>query len=271
MTKPTVLFLIIGLLLVAIFAYASREFLKSRRPHVWDIWVINLDKDTERWVSIQADTQRIEGMVYRWPATYGKLLTQKELILEGVGFAMTRSGDGYKEDERLRNLGTIGCWLSHKRLLQHLANQPVASYAGHLIVEDDVAFPPDFLEVRDAWHKVYSRIPTNWDIVYFGITNPQGESITPEGDILRLKTLSEGGGNWGTHAYLVRHGSIAQKLLPALEWMTDAIDEQYNQYFSEWNVYAVDPNIIPINAEMSEKSSLKQINAGDQITKKVGY
>ncbi len=264
MKNSLVIFGILFVLLVGLFAYAGRAFLKSRRPHVWDIWVINLDKDTERWASIQADTQRIGGMVHRWPASYGKHFTQKELIREGVGFAMTRSGDGHKEDERLRNLGTVGCWLSHKRLLTHLASLPVEEYAGHLIVEDDVAFPPDFLELQDTWHKIFWRIPTDWDIVYLGITNPQGESVTPEGDILKLHTLPEGGGNWGTHAYLVRHGSIAAKLLPALRWMTDAIDEQYNQYFSEWNVYATVPSIIPVKAEMSEKSSLKAINAGSE-------
>ncbi len=261
-TPVHILFLGICLVLLAMFLYGGRAFLKSRRPHVWDIWVVNLDKDVERWNSIQKDTLRIQGMVHRWPATYGKEMTQKQLIAEGVGFAMTRSGDGHKEDERLRNLGTVGCWLSHKRLLQHLARIPVAEYAGHLIVEDDVAFPPDFLELGDRWHTYFHRIPTDWDMVYFGLTNPQGEEISP--GILKLKSLPLGGGNWGTHAYLVRHGSIQTKLLPALRWMSDAIDEQYNQYFSEWNVYAVVPAIIGLKEEMSQNSSLKKINSGDE-------
>jgi GR25 family glycosyltransferase involved in LPS biosynthesis len=262
--KGWIVFAILSVLLISLFAYASRAFLKSRRPHIWDIWVINLEKDTERWKSIQSDSAHIAGMVHRWPATNGSQVAQTELIREGVGFAMTRSGDGHKEDARPRNLGTIGCWLSHKHLLTHLASLSVPDHAGHLILEDDVAIPPDFLQLEDAWHRYFWRIPTDWDVVYFGITNPHGESVTPEGDILKLKTLTEGGGNWGTHAYLVRQGAIRDKLLPTLRWMTDAIDEQYNQYFSEWNVYAVNPNIIPLKSEFSEKSSLKGINAGDQ-------
>lgn len=248
--------------LVGLFLFASRAFLKSRRPHVWDIWVVNLDQDTERWASIQKDSAHISRMVHRWAATNGKEMTQAERLKEGVGFAMTRSGDGYKEDENLRNLGSVGCWVSHKRLLTHLASLQVADHAGHLILEDDVAIPPDFLQLHDAWHKVFWQIPLDWDVVYLGITAPHGEAVGSNGDILKLKTLPEGGGNWGTHGYLVRHGAIRDKLLPSLQSMSDAIDEQYNRHFSEWNVYTVIPNIIPINSKLSEKSSLKGINAG---------
>ncbi len=227
---------------------------------MWDIWVINLDKDVERWASIQADTHRIGGMVHRWPATNGRALSQADTVMEGVGFAMTRAGNGVKENVELRNLGTVGCWISHKRLLQHLASLPFSEHAGHLIVEDDVAFPTDFLEVTDEWHKVYKHVPTDWDLVYFGITNPYGSMIAP--GVRKLETKVGGGANWGTHAYLVRQGSLQTKLLPWLEHMVDAIDEQYNLKFSEWNVYAVEPNIIPLKPEMSQTSSLMHLNAG---------
>jgi len=251
---------IVAIVLVALFVYGAQAYRKSHRPHVWDIYVINLDKDKERWESVREDTRHIAGMVYRFPAVYGKELTQAQMVAEGVGFAMTRSGDGHKEDENLRNLGTAGCWLSHKRLLKQLAEQPVADHAGHLIVEDDVAFPSDFLDVTDAWHKVYQSIPTDWDMVYFGITAPNGPMIAP--GVRRLETKVGGGGNWGTHAYLVRHGAIRTKLLPWLEHMVDAVDEQYNMKFSEWNVYAVEPSIIPPKPSMSALSSLKEINSG---------
>lgn len=252
-------FLIIFILLL-VFLYSSQSYWKSRRPHVWDIWVINLDKDVGRWESIKTDTDRIGGMVHRFPAVYGKELTQAEMVSEGVGFAMTRSGDGFKEDERLRNQGTVGCWLSHKRLLHHLASLPVAEYAGHLIVEDDVAIPPNFLDLNDVWHTVYTSIPTDWDIVYLGITNPYGTEIAP--GVQRLHTKKGGGANWGTHAYLVRHGSIHSKLLPWLSYMVDSIDEQYQLKFDEWNVYAITPSIISLKEEFSKQSSLKEINAG---------
>jgi GR25 family glycosyltransferase involved in LPS biosynthesis len=259
---------IVGFLLLLIFVYGGQAFLPSRKPHVWDIWVINLDKDTERWASIQRDTNRIGGMVHRWPATNGRALTQADTVKAGVGFAMTRAGNGVKENEELRNLGTVGCWMSHKRLLQHLASLPVTGHAGHLIVEDDVAFPPDFLEVSDVWHQVYKHVPTDWDMVYLGITNPYGPMIAP--GVRKLETKVGGGANWGTHAYVVRQGSLKTKLLPWLEHMVDAIDEQYNLKFSEWNVYAVEPNIIPLNPVFSETSSLMRLNAGIE-REGVGY
>lgn len=254
--------LVLLILLILLFVYGSRAYWNSRRPHVWDLWVINLDKDTHRWKSIQDDTQKLAGMVHRWPAVNGKALTQQEMVNQGVGFAMTRLGSDYK-DAGLRNVGTVGCWLSHKQLLTHLANLNVSEHAGHLILEDDVAVPADFLDLTDTWHTVYHRIPTDWDMVYLGITNPHGTLIAP--GIRKLETKQGGGANWGTHAYLVRNGSIRTKILPWLTHMVDAIDEQYNLKFSEWNVYAVEPSIIPLKPELSQVSSLQQINLPDKV------
>jgi GR25 family glycosyltransferase involved in LPS biosynthesis len=162
---------------------------------------------------------------------------------------------------KLRNAGVVGCWLSHKRLMTHLASLDVPEYYGHLIVEDDVDIPTDFLLPSDEWHDVYRRVPTDWDMVYFGLTNPIGAPIGER--LVRAKSAAPGSeGNWGTHAYMVRHGSIKTKILPWLEHMVDAIDEQYNVKFDDWNVYVVHPAIIKLNDDLSAQSSLLQTNAG---------
>ena len=237
-----------------VYAYTQSNFIHLR-PHVKSIHVVNLDKDTHRWASMEKNIP-IEPI--RWSAIYGKDLTQTELAKLGVGYAMTRSGIGsYSEQgNNLRNQGVVGCYLSHRNLLEHLASLPVPDHYGHLIVEDDVTIPRNFLHPSDEWHKVYYKVPTDWDIVYMDITKPVGHFVE-EGVMKLAYTIGEDSGNWGTHSYLVKHSSIRTKLLPWLAYMVDALDEQYKMKFNEWNVYAVVPGIIPLNEEQSANSSIQ--------------
>lgn len=262
----------IAILIVAIIiaSYSVQGYILRRRPHVKDIWVINLDKDKERMSSVLSQTGHIADIVHRWPAVNGKALTRESIHAEGVGYAITRTGN-QKEDLAgvMRNAGVVGCWLSHKHLLTHLASLDVPEYYGHLIVEDDVQFPTDFLKPGDAWHGLYTKIPTDWDIVYFDITQPIGKPIAH--GIIKLRTSVGGEGNWGTHAYMVRHSSIQSKILPFLEHMNDAIDEQYNLKFNSWNVYALAPGLIIPHETHSKNSSLLKMNVGADDSAKLSY
>jgi len=241
------------LLLIIIYMYSKDSI--HLRPHVKSIHVINLDKDVKRWDLIN---KMIPIRPVRWSAVYGKDLSQSEMVKMGIGYAMTRSGQGsYSEQgKNLRNQGVVGCYLSHRSLLQHLDKQPYPDHHGHLILEDDVNIPADFLLPSDSLHKVYKKVPTDWDIVYFDVTKPVGEKIDTH--VMKLKyKMGEDGGNWGTHAYLVKHSSI-KKILRWLDYMIDAIDEQFKMKFNEWNVYAVVPGIITLNEEESAISSIQE-------------
>jgi GR25 family glycosyltransferase involved in LPS biosynthesis len=240
-----------------------------RKPHVKDIWIINLEEDKDRMESINAQTAHISDITHRWPATVGKELVRETIRKEGVGYAMTRTGDQTQDKAGvLRNAGVVGCFLSHKRLLQHLATLKVPEYYGHLILEDDVTMPADFLKPGDAWHGLYKLIPNNWDVIYFGITEPVGKPVAP--GILKARTAHNGKGNWGTHAYMVRHGSIP-KILKHLEYMNDAIDEQYNLKFDTWNVYVLHPALITPHETLSKNSSLLKMNVGADDSTRISY
>lgn len=247
MNKTAVVILLIFFIVFAIYHIGQQL---PTRPHVNDIWVINLDQDTERWNNIASRTAHIKDIVHRWPATYGKTQTRDDIHKDGVGFAMTQGGD--RTSKELSNAGVVGCWLSHKRLLQHLATLDVPDSTGHLISEDDTEFPLDFLKPGDRWHQLYTHVPLDWDIVYLGITQPVGTKIHPN-----IYKAHNGHGNWGTYCYMVRHGALRSKILPELEWMTDAIDEQYKEKFHKWNVYLIEPNIIPLNQELNDKSTIQ--------------
>jgi GR25 family glycosyltransferase involved in LPS biosynthesis len=138
----------------------------------------------------------------------------------------------------LQKPGVIGCWLSHKRLLRHLGSlSTVSSSVGHLILEDDVDIPADF---ADRWASVRGYIPSDWDVVYFGVGKPTGVPVAP-GVLRAIK--KEDSGNTGTYAYLVRHGAIPA-ILKKLEFMSSPIDKQYYKMFTDLKVYILDPPLV---------------------------
>jgi GR25 family glycosyltransferase involved in LPS biosynthesis len=233
---------LLGLLIVGLVMFLAAYALRGERPTITTAHVINLDRDTKKLAAFME--QSTPFPVERWPATYGKDLKATALPAQGIGNILVQSGKGtYAEQWKdLRNLGAVGCFLSHRSLLQHCATLPLPDTAGHLILEDDAVFPEDF---QKRWEDVKYRIPTDWDLVYLGINGPKGHVVSK--GVLKLYSVKDSSGNWGTHAYIVRHGALRARVLPALQRMFEAIDGQLNALFDEWNVYAVDPTLVQLD------------------------
>jgi len=240
-------------LVILYFIYSSQ----SSRPTIQSAHAMNLDKDKNRWKNILKSANEANLPLERWPATYGKDIPYEEFRELGVGHAFVKPDRTDKKRERLVNLGVIGCFISTRRLLTHLSEQSFSNSAGHLIVDDDVEFPQNFLQ---TWEEKRQLIPADWDIVYLGIWNITGEDVAPEVKKLRSARPGERAPNIGTFAYVVRHGAIKTKILPWLRYMFDAIDEQYVHKFDEWNVYGIEPKIVIVNDELNSKSSIDKIN-----------
>jgi GR25 family glycosyltransferase involved in LPS biosynthesis len=242
------------LAIIAAFIYWGR----SGAPTIDDIWVINLDKDTERWQNIQSKTNHLGNMVHRWSATYGKDLTRDQAQKYGAGYVITMSRDFDKDKQTDKitsvNVGAVGCWISHKRLLTYLSEQPNNDNVGHLICEDDAEFPQNFLTGDDNWSKVSKHIPADWDVVFLGIKKPiVGTELAP--GIKKMKSTYNKG-NWGAHAYLVRHGALKTKILPSIKHMTNEIDVHYDMMADHWNIYLCDPPTIRYNGDLAAKSNI---------------
>jgi len=223
----------VGIAVVLLIMFLAAYAMEGERPFIATAHVINLDRDVKKLAAFQK--QPFPFPVERWTATYGKDLNAYSLPEQGVGSVIYIKGKGaygLDQSKDLRNLGAIGCFLSHRALLQHCATLQVPDTAGHLILEDDVAVDDTF---QRKWDERRLLIPKDWDIVYLGIHSPIGNSIG--NDILKLQPTSDDGKNVGTHAYIVRHGVLRTSLLPFLENMTDAIDQMYKRKFSTLNVY----------------------------------
>jgi GR25 family glycosyltransferase involved in LPS biosynthesis len=250
--------LVATLAIIAVYTYLP----SLSSPTIQDIWVINLDKDAERWNNIQTKTQHISTMVHRWSATHGKDLTRDQAQKYGAGYVVTLSRDFEKDGKTDRitsaNIGAVGCWISHKRLLTYLSEQPVNNNAGHLICEDDAEFPTDFLTGKDAWSTVSKNIPADWDMVFLGIKQPIiGKTVAPG---IKKMTASYNKGNWGAHAYLVRHGALKTKILPSIKHMTNEVDVHYDMMADHWNIYVCDPPTVRYNDELAAKSNINNLN-----------
>lgn len=244
---------LLGLLILGLVGIVLYRVMNPYSPaHIDDIWVINLDRDKERWENIKKATSRYADKVHRFSAMDGKTITDRESIHnEGVGYNFTLVRG--KMDE-IVNKGVVGCWLSHKRLLSQLAAEDHQNDYGHLILEDDVLIPDDFMSGSDAWSRIAASVPGDWDMVYLGLAgNVSGIPIAD--NVIKLRPYQKE--QYGTHAYLVKHGSLKTKILPALRFMTDAIDEQYNTLFGDLNAYCIRPSVIELHSELSNNSSIQ--------------
>jgi len=238
-------------ILAAVFALLLLHF-RIKPIHIDDIWIINLDKDTERYDTIIRQSSNIRNLIHRWAGTYGKTERVKDALADGVNTLI--STRKYEKDSGSevcsRNTGAVGCWLSHKRLLRHLAELPAEENAGHLIFEDDVQITPEFM---DVWNARKHTIPADWDIVYFSINHPKG---IPVGEGIQRVLFTADTGNWGMQAYMVRHGSLKSRILPKLRFMDSEIDVQLNNCSESLNMYFFSPSILNLNREMSQHSTI---------------
>ena len=223
------------------------------------IHCINLDKDAHRWRIMQDQAQSYNISMMRWPAVYGKDLKYDQLRDLGIGHAMARSDRFDLEHKNLRNLGIIGCFITVRRLLQHLYSMTnVHDSHGHMIIEDDVVLPPDLMKPDGLLAQKIWYIPADWDLVYLGLWHPAGEAVYfPRSGVIKLRSQDQK--NVGTFAYIVKHGSIP-KILDWLTYMIDAIDEQFTLKFNEWNAYALVPNYVIMNVPLNDQSSINEIN-----------
>lgn len=227
--------------------------LRWHRPR-YDISYINLEKDEGRRAMQETQLARIGVPYRRWAGTLGSTLKSTDLFKERVG-ASNFAQRSAAADKRFRNMGVIGCWLSHVKLLRHLATVPARDYDGHVILEDDVHVPSDLFA-----HPAWRELPSDWDVLFLGITKPVvGAQVSPH--LVRLRSESpDARGNWGTYAYVVRHGSLDSKILPFFKYYLNPFDVQISQAFDDWNVYAVQPVIVKAESEFQDASSIDAQN-----------
>jgi GR25 family glycosyltransferase involved in LPS biosynthesis len=223
-----ILYIVLVFLLI-LFIVIVRRRTQKKIPIIHDVHIVNLDKSKDRWSNLQPELKKLYPLpCIRWSATDGRKLSEEQMVQEGIPPNMLPSDTSVKEEHKQGRKGEIGCYLSHKRLLEHLNTLDVHPDAGHLILEDDVVIDDDFLEV---WNENVQYIPKNWGLFYVGLRENVELGNVYHG-IAELKKT------WGTHGFIVKHSKIPE-ILKTIQPMYGPIDVILQDNYTKLNAYAL--------------------------------
>uniref|UniRef100_A0A2M4ARY6 Putative glycosyltransferase 25 family member n=1 Tax=Anopheles triannulatus TaxID=58253 RepID=A0A2M4ARY6_9DIPT len=191
------------------------------------IYMINLERRTERRSKMLAHFDLLGLQVEHFPAVDGKLLSDKKVQDLGIRFL-----PGYADPfhKRPMTMGEIGCFLSHYYIWENMVRLGLAEV---LVLEDDIRFEPFF---RRRAHRVLddARRIGGWDLIYFGRKRLQEED---EKWIPGSEYLVRAGYSYWTLGYvitlegakkLLRERPL-EKLLPVDEYLPIMFDNHPNE------------------------------------------
>lgn len=208
-------------------------------------WVINLDKNKERWNNVRRSYQQSDMTTIpltRFSAVVGKNLNPEVYLSEEAQRDLVNNEKrGYRTRHYQLSRGGIGCFLSHYELFKKLMQGDNDMY---LIFEDDVGFPKNAQEqlslaVQDA--------PKDWDIILFGFSRLHGYKEKEK----YVKTM----GFWGTGSYIINRRGAMKFIKECDIHKMDAQIDAYMSYLSQsgkLNVYAIMDRIISTIDEGSD-------------------
>ena len=221
-------FLVLVIGLVSIINYLHLW----RKPVVATTHVINLKSSVERYTQFMKNANTAGINVNRWEAIDGSTIQESDCCRLGISKYI------YKYAKIHKQPGLIGCYLSHRSLLNHLGTIRCSDNDAHIIFEDDAYIPPNFWK---QWDSLVKDLPHDWDILQLGVTFPNLQSV--KGSIhkgIRCK------GNVGGFAYAVRHSSL-KKICKHIEYMYDPMDVMIRNQWQTWHIYIAWPQICPHN------------------------
>ena len=116
------------------------------------VFVINLDKSTERMAFMQQQLEQLNIEYERVPAVYGKELSQSAID------AVFDTKNNLEQNDKVLNVGEIGCYISHVNCWNMMLEQHL-DYA--LILEDDSILSPELSSLITS----VSQLSTQWDYI----------------------------------------------------------------------------------------------------------
>ena len=172
-------------------------------------YVINLEREKTRWQKTQRNLTKIGINPKKWVAT-DKNSNEVKDILDNIGFKFGM------------NLGTIACYLSHKKLWEYLYSIEVP-YA--FIFEDDIIIG------KNITIDYISKIVMNsigFNILFLGYTNQNRN--------LEFNNCSKEGGGSCLHAYVVSRNGL-KNLLKLKHDFAKPIDKITSDFSNDFLCY----------------------------------
>jgi GR25 family glycosyltransferase involved in LPS biosynthesis len=196
MKKNVILTLfLIFIIFISLYYKSNIETFTIPPIGIHDAWYINLDRSKKRREFIEKEASKLGIPVNRWAAIDGSKLTDDDYTKYNIPF-WSRPSFALESKQKLRK-GEIGCYLSHKLLIEHLGTLNTEGHLGHLILEDDIKIDDDMIT---AWNTAITNVDPNWDMIFIGL----GDN--------KINDIKNGIGKpaWitGTYAYVIKHSSI---------------------------------------------------------------
>lgn len=179
-------------------------------------YLINLDRSPDRLAVMK---ERLDALGLPWQrisAVEGKLLDLPNLPELSIPQFLAHHGKQPKPAE-------VGCYMSHLKVFQAFLDTPPQAAQFALILEDDVEFAPDFMQVIEG----LIRHAADWDLVRlsgFHSGGPVGIRELSPGRQLAIMFFQQ----TSSAAYIInRHA--AQRMLERLVPMSVPYDHAYDQ------------------------------------------
>jgi hypothetical protein len=155
--------------------------------------------------------------------------------------------------------GSYGCSRSHQRIFEDAMADGTKTV---LVLEDDAALYPDFLEQITAFLKV---VPADWDQIMLGGQHRRGTQPVKPGVVKCM-------GCQRTHAYLIKNGPLMRELYTRwvegsvhCDWIMEEVQAKYNVYAPEKFIVAQDASKSDINGKFNPRKSWNA-PSGDEPT-----
>lgn len=187
--------------------------------------VINLKSNTKKLEKVQKSLNAISIFPERFEAVYGKDLDP--LYINKITYPSVQSTmkNGRYTDSNIETLGAIGCYLSHVKLWEVLANSDDDML---LILEDD-AISNNFsaFQINQFLNEIIENDP-DWDVIFLGYAKPfpsANVDISITDSVYKINEIT-----FQTHAYLLsKKGAL--KLLSNAFPIVDQVDS-YMSYMA---------------------------------------
>jgi glycosyl transferase family 25 len=202
----------------------ERSRLTNTRANI-GIWVINLDRDSDRMAAMATQLDALGLPFTRYSAIYGK--DHFDTLMQNADEAAYQRNMG-------SNLlpGKLGVFASHTNVWKDFI---ASDHDIALILEDDVVFHDDFLDSLDLALAHADR----WDTIRFNCI--RAKLPVSQGKIGKYTLNAYIGPFTGNAAYLI-HKPVAKRILPGLWPQTRALDHELNRFFKhDFRQFGLEP------------------------------
>jgi len=208
------------------------------------VYVINMDKDTERLARFDEQMRQHKISYTRVPGVVGAALGYHDAL---SGFC-----------NQFCTAGMKGCALSHRAIWEDMLKN---RYENVAIFEDDAVLDDDFnTKLRQGWE----QLPTDYDIYYLGcdihcdnkdLSSKVINKIYQTEPELVDKNLMSVSGSMGAHGYIISE-KCAKTILDTP--INGHIDAELGKWISKFNLHAYSISPVIVNVVETGDSNISE-------------